>query len=369
MQSPPVLEVDRLASPIADGAPTGVELRSADEASYWAVKDHYSKAQSIEASLAKGNEPDPDNPLDWGVVLDACTEAIEQKTKDLEVAAYLLVAAFRVHGLPGLRDGFRLIRALVESYWDNLYPPLDIEETSSDGEPVTSAATRVKTLDGVNSSTLIRMLEDLPVASSSRLGDFSYLQYKDALTRKRESALSDIRQAAAETDAAYYRTLAADLKACQEEFRLLTAALDERCGKESPRSSRMTELLRELNEYVRLLAGDKLKEAEAAPAEADGEPGQPAAAGKAAAPGGIGVLKTREDAFLTLRKVAEYFRQTDPHSFLAYALERVIRWGQMPLPQLLEELISVEDSRREVFRLVGIEPPKPPEEPSSSYSS
>jgi type VI secretion system protein ImpA len=366
MQSPPVLELDRLAAPISDDAPTGVELRTADETAYWAVKDTYTKARSIEASLAKGNDPDPDNPLDWQGVLDACTQALAEKTKDLEIAAYLLVAAFRVHGVAGLRDGFCLVRTLVESYWDNLYPPLDVEGTSPDGEPITSPATRVTTLGGVNSKTLVEMLKELPVARSHHDGDFSFVQYKDAL-RKRDASLDAIRQAAAETDAAYYRPFAADVKACQEEFRQMTAALDARCGKESPASTAMAELLRELNEYVTTLAGDKLKEPESADGQSEGD-GQ--VAGAAPARGGTfsasDVLKTREEAFNTLRKVAGFFRQTDPHSFLAYALERVIRWGEMPLPKLLEELISGDDSRREVFRLVGIEPDKPPEE--SSYS-
>ena len=40
-----------------------------------------------------------------------------------------------------------------------------------------------------------------------------------------------------------------------------------------------------------------------------------------------------------LQEIAEYFRRTEPHSPLAYALEQAVRWGRTPLPKLLEELI------------------------------
>jgi type VI secretion system protein ImpA len=361
MQSPAVFDIDRLAAPISDDAPTGVDLRSADAAVYWEIKDARKKAREIEDALGKGAEADPKNPLDWGKVLHPGLRALEEKTKDLEIAAYVLEAALRVHGVPGLRDGFRLARKLVETFWEELYPPLELEDDPPNPEPRKSAATRVVTLGGVNSSSLIGPVERLLVARSARLGNFSYLQYKDAIDRKRDADLGQITQAAAETDAGYYRTLVADLKAAQEEFTRLTVALDERCGGESPPSTRMAGLLESLLESATRLAGDKLNE----PAADGAGPGpalQPGAGAQPGKAGGADVLRTRDDAFHTLQRVAEYFRRTEPHSFVSYALEQVIRWGKTPLPELLAELIASEDSRRDLFKLVGI---KPPEEKSN----
>ena len=91
-------------------------------------------------------------------------------------------------------------------------------------------------------------------------------------------------------------------------------------------------------------------------ADASGEDGT----AKSGAFGGSDVLKSREDAFRTLKKVADYFRRAEPHSVVSYALEQVIEWGRKPLPELLSELISIDDSRRELFKLVGIKPPESP---------
>jgi type VI secretion system protein ImpA len=72
------------------------------------------------------------------------------------------------------------------------------------------------------------------------------------------------------------------------------------------------------------------------------------------------VIKTREDAFKHLLRVAEFFHRTEPHSIVAYTLEQAVRWGRMPLPDLLTELIPEENPRKAFFRQVGIRPPEPP---------
>jgi hypothetical protein len=38
----------------------------------------------------------------------------------------------------------------------------------------------------------------------------------------------------------------------------------------------------------------------------------------------------------------------------------VVRWGRMPLPELFQELIPEEASRKGLFKITGIKPPEPP---------
>ena len=71
-------------------------------------------------------------------------------------------------------------------------------------------------------------------------------------------------------------------------------------------------------------------------------------------------VQTREDAFRALLQVAEFFKRTEPHSPVSYALEQAVRWGKMPLPDLLAELIPEEAAREQLFKLVGIKPPEQP---------
>jgi type VI secretion system protein ImpA len=59
--------------------------------------------------------------------------------------------------------------------------------------------------------------------------------------------------------------------------------------------------------------------------------------------------------------VADYFRQSEPHSPVSYALEQAVRWGRMPLPDLLAELIPDESARTNMLRMTGIPAAKAPE--------
>ena len=60
--------------------------------------------------------------------------------KDLGIATWLTEGLVRQHGYAGLRDGFRLLRELVEAVRDNLYPLPDEE----------GLATRLACLAGLN---------------------------------------------------------------------------------------------------------------------------------------------------------------------------------------------------------------------------
>jgi type VI secretion system protein ImpA len=68
-------------------------------------------------------------------------------------------------------------------------------------------------------------------------------------------------------------------------------------------------------------------------------------------------VETRQEAFQTLLGVADYFRRTEPHSPVSYALEQVVRWGRMPLPDLLAELVSDRSTREDIFKRTGIPQP------------
>ena len=51
--------------------------------------------------------------------------------------------------------------------------------------------------------------------------------------------------------------------------------------------------------------------------------------------------------------VAEYFRRTEPQSIMPYALEQVVHWGKMSLPELLSELIPEEAAAQERLQAGG----------------
>ena len=73
---------------------------------------------------------------------------------------------------------------------------------------------------------------------------------------------------------------------------------------------------------------------------------------------GTGHISSREDAFRTMMQVADFFRRTEPHSPIPYLLEQAVRWGKMPLPELLNEMIPADPIPAQSFKLVGIRLPE-----------
>lgn len=370
MASPQVLDFDQLLQPIAEDARAGTDLRSDPKASqlYYALKDARSNARSKERSgLIEGDDA-RELSYEWKPVLKQAQEILGGQSKDLEVAAWLIEALVRLEGFAGLRDGYRLVRELVEHFWDDIYPRPD-----EDG-----LETTVAPLSGLNGDdsdgTLILPIRAAMITGGQSVGPFATWHYEQAIALeqvadkdKREQrieagavTLQTLQQAAAETNREEFLRLYEDLQQATDEFQQTTAALDERCGTDSPPSSKIRHALEACEEALRFLAGPKLSTADSpdeavnsegdAPTSGDG----PATAG-AAAPGQI---RTREDAFRTILNIAEFFRRTEPHSPLSYSLERVVRWGQMPLPELLAALIDDDNARSGYFRLTGVMPPQ-----------
>jgi type VI secretion system protein ImpA len=372
MPSPEVLDFAKLLAPINGDKPGGADLRadSSPASPYYAIKDARNTARTAERQRAMG-EDNGAPPPDWRPVLQHATKALAEKAKDLEVTAYLIEALVRLHGFAGLRDGFRLARELSEKYWDQLYPMPDEE----------GILTRVAPLTGLNGDdaegTLLAPITRVPLTENTSVGRLDFTHYQgavalggvtDAKVREKKIAqgavaMDVLQKAVAESSSAFFNLLLQDLTQSIDEFTKLGAVLDQKCGPNAPPSSAIRTALVTYSDTLKDLARNKLisptKDAPGGPA-AGAEAGDAAPSGKQAG----GPLRTREDAFRTLLEVADFFRRTEPHTPISYALEQAVRWGQMSLPELLSELIPDEAPRKNLFKQVGIRP-----EPSKSDSS
>lgn len=376
MASPAVLDFAKLLGPIPGDSLAGVDLRAdaSPESLYFAIKGARNTARAAERQIAMADEETKPAPPDWKPVLQNSIKALGEKSKDLEITAFLTEALVRLHGFPGVRDGFRLAREFIEKFWDVLYPRPDEE----------GMETRIGGLVGLNGDdaegTLIGPIARVPITEKTSVGQLTAANYLEALAlgkiadpkakqRKIDQGtptLETFQKAVGESSAAFYVTLVQDLAEAQQEFTKLCAVLDQRCGPQAPPSSNIRSALEASLEAVNSVAKAKL---EAAAAAAAPKPEAPAAAkGGAPAAGAtpqsesVDAIRTREDAFKHLLKVAEFFRRTEPHTVIAFAIEQVVRWGRMPLPDLLTELIPEEAARKNLFKQVGIrggEPSKP----------
>ncbi len=74
--------------------------------------------QQIGTTFVAAEEPN------WRDVTDMSIELLG-RSKHLRVCLYLAVGLLKIEGLPGLHDGFVVIRGVLERFWDSVYPQLD----------------------------------------------------------------------------------------------------------------------------------------------------------------------------------------------------------------------------------------------------
>ncbi|HKM53105.1 MAG TPA: type VI secretion system ImpA family N-terminal domain-containing protein, partial [Isosphaeraceae bacterium] len=219
MPSPQVLDFPRLLAQIPGDKPTGVDLRqdTSPTSDYYAIRDARKRASDNERRIDKGD--DNAEPADWRPVVERATGVLAEKTKDLELAAYLIEALVRTKGFAGLRDGYRLARELVERFWEGLYP------TAQDSE-VQDRFSHILHLNGLEGpGALIVPVRKIAMTAATSVGTFnlthlqqarSLSQIADAKVRQKridEGAitLEMIQTAVSETPSQFYADLVQDL--------------------------------------------------------------------------------------------------------------------------------------------------------------
>lgn len=368
MATAALLDIDALTRPISDDAPVGEDLRadSSPTSIYYRLKDARSTARAEERQLTAEGEAGG-VPDQWRVLLELGPTVLAERTKDLEVAAWMIEALVRYHGFAGLRDGFRLVTALVTGFWEGIYPLPD-----EDG-----LETRIAPLTGLNGEgadgTLILPIRQIALTEPGDHGALAFWHHEQATALARivdddkrakriKAGAVTMEQFTATVQAsspAFFQRLIDDAREATEAFTALEAKLGEVCGSDGPPTGAIRSAMADVIGLAQFISKDRLPIAALdAPAEAE-----PAAAAdgevQAAGPRPVAAsdaIATREDAFRLMLKAAEWFRRNEPHSPLSYTLENLVRRGRMPLRELLAELIPDDGARTQFLSLAGIRP-------------
>jgi type VI secretion system protein ImpA len=349
---------------ISEQQPSGPNLRADTSATslFYAIKDSRAKARSLERSAIASPDNLPKAALEWQKVQDLAIIALQEKTKDIEITCWLVEALLHTSGFAGLAQGFKLLTSLIEHFWDSLYPLPDDDDSTTKIAAITN-------LNGEDEpGVLISAIAMVPIIPGKNLGPYAFWHYQQALEtakikdeekleeRIKSGALSlqMLETAAAETSAAYFAQLITDLQDCLTTFAELHEALANADQDASSPSSKIVNALTDCLDCVHFLARNKLSETSAIQSAIVQQTTTFAAPSTIEQPLLTFTIQSREQAFKALESIADYFRHAEPHSPLPYLLERTARWGRMALPELLNEIISDEHARRELFYLTGI---------------
>ncbi|SCU87396.1 conserved hypothetical protein [Cupriavidus necator] len=65
-----------------------------------------------------------------------------------------------------------------------------------------------------------------------------------------------------------------------------------------------------------------------------------------------GRIEDRAHAYQLIRDVADYLARHEPHSPTPYLLRRAVRWGQMPLADLMQDILREDGDIGRYFSLL-----------------
>ncbi len=380
------IDLEQLIAPIAGDNPAGVSLR------YDNVYQQIAEARrEDDPALPQGNWERPLKRADWVRVDELCTDALVNKTKDIQLSAWLTEAWLHLHGLDGLTRGLGLIESLCRTYWEAIHPQIDEGDIEY----------RIAPFVWINENLALALRRAVPIVEDvSRmseaklaLADWNKAVRLENVVRKDADAARVADQAktptralfktiASLTSLAYFHGLYEGIARCDAAVSALEQLMRERLQDESPGLTRIRDVLDEMRNAVRELSGEA-----PAPAPEKAEAHVPGGetttlssaadvavkgsemaetdtkSSESAGPSGSGRISSREEAFRRLDEAADYLMRTEPHSPCPYLVKRAVAWGNMPLTVLLQELVRGEGDLQELYGLLGMHThPQPPGE-------
>lgn len=391
MPTPECIDVQSLIAPISDDSPSGEALTSMSP-SFEEIKSTTSSSKTAErkirelriAGAEESEEMDRIDPPEWKKIQKLASEILAGQSKDLRVAAWLIEALMRNEGFAGIRDGLKVFLGICENYWETIHP----QPTEDDGHMDTVAQ-----FNGFAGEASLIPLSEIPITGVFDGEAYTSIDYTEASEldsvtdasiredRIQNGAVSfeQLENAVRNTPGSFYVEMVEDLTEIETTLRSIGELLDLKCMPDgygeatAPSVSSFRNKISEIKTNVEGLARAHLELA-AADAEAEAAAGEMVDGQLITTNGGegnnapsarmaTGNVISRDDAFEALRKIADYFERTEPHSPVSYALRQVVNWGTMSLPDLLAELIEDHTALKNLGKRIGM----PVEESDDGY--
>jgi type VI secretion system protein ImpA len=352
-------DLELLRRPITEDSPAGEELRY--EGTYDRIQD---ARREDDPTLAQGIWQTTLKRADWATVERIAMEALTTRTKDLQIAVWLIEARMELHGFEGARSGLEIAHALCDLFWSDIYPK--IEEGNLDY--------RLSPIEWMNEKLSGRLKniaitrpsgdESLPCSwsdleSAQRLENLARKDPKAARAAEMEDRVTMARFDASMmlTPEGHLRKLLADIDGSIGVLGRFGARLGELCGHAAPSLGKFRDVL----DAIRGLVAEALasRGVTTRPLEEAAEMNGASHAmedGFAMPMNGAGAfeLRSRSDAYAMLSSIADYLARIEPHSPTPYLLKRAVTWGSMPLPALLAELMEQGSDLARIHALLGI---------------
>ncbi|MFC4860996.1 type VI secretion system protein TssA [Pseudomonas sp. MAHUQ-62] len=344
-----------LLDPISDTEPCGPSLRydpAWDRLRELRREDDASLPAGVwQADLKRG---------DWAAVEHLASELLRERSKDLMLAAWLGEAWLLRSGLDGLAPALGLLAGLCERYPDDLHPQPEDGDRSWRVAPLEWMVRRYSeivltrcALFGAEHSDLAHLtlhgwqqLQQRQVQASDSKADKVAAEAARLEQRKLDETLRQMSPAS-------FLCVRQGAEASLAELGRLDAWSDGWLGDLAPSFAPLHQTLNAIRSLMQEFAP---MQSQTPPAmePASESSAAPIAAAAEVAPSFSGTPGSREEAYRQLALIADYLARTEPHSPVPYVIRRAVEWGNQPLSNLLDELITADAESRRLWKLLGV---------------
>jgi len=355
---PLLIDLDRLLAPISPEHPCGEWLRY--EGTHEQIRD---ARREDDAGLPQGVWQTELKQANWAAVETLCAEALAQRSKDLQLAVWLLEAWIQLDSFAGAARGLELMRRLCAAFWDEMYPA-----TTDD------LGARLAPLQWVNDKVsrrlrLLRLthpaMEGVPAYS---LADWEAILHNPSSDRAaQEMGMARFQQSITLTAYRWFAALNEDVLETLRQVRAFDDLIDEKAGKLSPGLLKFRTEATSVAELMETML-DATRSEEPAPPVMEPPPAAPLTLETMIATEAVAVemnpptavaghrIRTRAEAYSQLEEIAAFLHETDPHSPTPYLIWRAVSWGNLHFDELLPELIRDQGELSDIIKLLRLDP-------------
>ncbi|CAN5355896.1 type VI secretion system protein TssA [soil metagenome] len=376
ISKPAVINLDLMLQPISEENPAGESLR------YTGIYDEIQEARRADEDLNQGEWKTELKVANFRKVIELSIPALEQDTKDLQIGAWFSEALVKEYGFVGLRDGLKLMSGLQDKFWETLHP--EIEEGDMEGRANAIAAMDKQAAFAIKGAPITGLIgysfndwedskrfdipDNIDTLDSSDQQKYNELKVQ-AEKENRITALK-WRIELAQSRRVFYEELILLLDECWTEYNELNRINEEKYDRnQTPGLGNLKIALDNIQSQVKKLLEDKRAEepdeVEAgAETAAVGDEGETVVRGVGVATAS-GAIQNRQDALKRLSDIAAFFQKTEPHSPIAYLVQRAVKWGNMPLEVWLQDVIKDETVIFQIRQTLGFNTQIPDSESSN----
>jgi type VI secretion system protein ImpA len=343
----PLQNIESLLQPVSADAPCGPDLEY-DPA--FLELDRISQGkpeQQMGETIVPAEEPD------WKEVGNR-TLALLAKTKDLRIAMRLTRALLNTESLAGLADGLKVLRGIVETFWDGFYPKLDPED---ENDPTF----RVNILMGLcDSAAFVDRIRMVPLVSARSFGRFSLRDFAIASGEIPPPAGTEAPKTSA-IDGAFTECPVPTLQATAETLRssldslaAIEAFVGDKVGAANGVNfAKLADTLRSAEKILVVRLAKRGVVTEGSAEGASGEDGSATGAGGGQGASGTisGEINSREDVIRVLDKIVSYYERAEPSSPIPLLIKRSKRLVSASFLDIVRDIAS--DGLSQVENLRG----------------